>query len=298
MRIGIDLGGSKIEGIILDEAGAELDRKRMATPVGYEAIIHSLIDLVDALKKTAGQEVTIGIGIPGAISPATGLIKNANTTCLIGKPFGQDLCAALGQNIRMANDANCFTKSEAIDGAGKGARVVFGVIMGTGCGGGLVIDGKVITGPHAIAGEWGHNPLPWAKENERPGPDCYCGKQGCLETWISGPGLAADHYKRTAEHLTALDLVAEAAAGGAAAQESLNLFFDRLSRGLSTVINVLDPDVIVLGGGLSNIDAIYQEMPKRLGQYVFSDEVSTPIVKNVHGDSSGVRGAAWLWPQS
>jgi fructokinase len=230
------------------------------------------------------------------MSPATGLVKNANTVVLIGHPLDRDLARALGRPVRVANDANCFALSEASDGAGAGARVVFGVIVGTGTGGGLVVDGKLLTGPHAIAGEWGHNPLPWPRDDERPGPPCYCGRSGCIETFLAGPSLARDHRLHTGETRDAGDIAQRAEAGDAAAVASMIRYEDRMARSLASVINLLDPDVIVLGGGLSNIARLYREVPLRLGQYVFSDTVSTPILPARHGDSSGVRGAAWLWP--
>ncbi len=300
MRIGIDLGGTKIEGIALASGGAELARLRLPTPRdSYASTITAIRDLVSQLKAESGQSGSVGIAIPGAISPATGLIKNANSTWLNGRPFDRDLAEALGQPVRLANDANCFALSEAVDGAAAGFRVVFGVILGTGCGGGIIIDGQPLIGAHAIGGEWGHNPLPWPTTAERTfAPECYCGKSGCIETWISGSGFAADHARECDEVLSASDIISRAAAGDDAASSSLNMLADRLARGLASVINIIDPDCIVLGGGLSNADALYAMIPDRLSAYVFSDHVAVPVLKNKHGDSSGVRGAAWLWPEN
>ena len=297
MRIGVDLGGTKTESVAIDDTGSERARLRVPTPSqSYDEIIASIVHLVHDTEARVGQVGTVGIGIPGAVSPATELVKNANTVVLIGRPLDRDLARALGRPVRGANDANCFALSEASDGAAAGARVVFGVIVGTGTGGGVVVDAKLLTGPHAIAGEWGHNPLPWPRDDERPGPPCYCGKSGCIETFLAGPGLARDHRLHTGEARDAGDIARRAEAGDAAALASMTRYEDRMARGLASVINLLDPDVIVLGGGLSNIARLYREVPLRLGQYVFSDTVSTPIVPARHGDSSGVRGAAWLWP--
>lgn len=297
MRIGVDLGGTKTESIAIDDAGIERARLRVPTPSGsYDAIVACIVGLVRDTEARIGQTGSVGIGIPGAVSPDTGLVKNANTVALIGHPLDRDLARALGKPVRIANDANCFVLSEASDGAGAGARVVFGVIVGTGTGGGVVVEGKLLTGPHAIAGEWGHNPLPWPRDDERPGPPCYCGKCGCIETFLAGPSLARDHRLHTGETCDANDIAQRAEAGDAAALASMIRYEDRMARGLASVINLLDPDVIVMGGGVSNIARLYREVPSRLGQYVFSDTVSTPIVPARHGDSSGVRGAAWLWP--
>jgi fructokinase len=297
MRIGVDLGGTKTESVAIDDTGIERARLRVPTlSDSYDAIITSIVRLVHDTEACVGQTGTVGIGIPGALSPATGLVKNANTVALIGHPLDRDLARALNRPVRVANDANCFVLSEASDGAGAGARVVFGVIVGTGTGGGVVVDGKLLTGPHAIAGEWGHNPLPWPRDDERPGPSCYCGKCGCIETFLAGPSLARDHRLHTGEARDADDIARRAEAGDAAALASMIRYEDRMARGLASVINFLDPDVIVMGGGLSNIARLYREVPLRLGRYVFSDTVSTPIVPARHGDSSGVRGAAWLWP--
>ena len=297
IRIGIDLGGTKTEGIVIDRTGRELARRRVATPRDdYDGTLATIVALTQALEQAAGGgRATVGVGIPGMISPATGLVKNANSTWLIGRPFDRELAAALGRPVRLQNDANCLAVSEAADGAAAGAAVVFAAILGTGCGGGIVVEGRPLTGANAIAGEWGHSPLPWPADAERPGPPCYCGKQGCLETWISGTGLAADHARTTGSFLDAPEIAARAAAGDAAAEATLVRFFDRLARGLATVVNLLDPDVIVLGGGLSNIARLDQALPARLAGWCFSDTIVTPVRPARHGDSSGVRGAAWLW---
>jgi fructokinase len=282
LRIGVDLGGTKIEAIALDGERAVF-RKRVTTPRGdYEATVAA----VAALVKEIG-EGSVGIGIPGALSRVTGLVKNANSTWLIGRPLRQDLERAIGREVRLENDANCFALSEAVDGAARGA-VVFGVILGTGVGGGIVVNGRVLTGPNAIAGEWGHNPLPAPTQADLPLPTCYCGRAGCIETYLSGPGLVRDHLETQGETRTAEEI---AALRG----ESLARYVERLARALGTVINVLDPDVIVLGGGMSNVAALYTEVPRLWSRYVFSDHVATRLARNAHGDSSGVRGAAWLW---
>jgi fructokinase len=297
MRIGIDLGGTKIEGIALGDDGVIRDRLRVATPPGsYQGIVDAIAGVVVQLETRVGQRGTVGIGIPGSISPATGVIKGANTVVLNGMPFDKDLSAALGRPVRLANDANCFALSEAADGAAAGAPVVFGVIVGTGCGGGLVVGGRDLEGVNGVAGEWGHNPLPWPTDDERPGPACYCGKTGCIETFISGPGLAADHRRQAGQDLLPAQIVQRAAAGDAAAEASLVRYEDRMARSLAGVINILDPHVIVLGGGMSNVARLYQSVPARWGRYVFSDTVATRLVPPRHGDASGVRGAAWLWP--
>jgi fructokinase len=297
MRIGVDLGGTKIEAIALGPGGRELARRRIPTPRDYRKSIAALVELVAGLEHQLGERGTIGVGTPGAISPATGLIKNSNSTWLNGKPLDRDLAAALGRPVRLMNDANCFALSEASDGTAAGARVVFGVILGTGVGGGLVVHGHCLEGPNRIAGEWGHNPLPWPRPEELPGPACYCGQKGCIETFLSGPGFEKDHAARSGTPLASPDIVARATAGDDIAAESLARYADRLARGLASVINIVDPDVIVLGGGMSNIDALYDLVRERLPRHVFSDEVATRLVKNRHGDSSGVRGAAWLWPE-
>ena len=297
LRIGVDVGGTKIEAVALLPDGGECDRTRIATPHGdYGATVHAIADLIHSMEKRIGQQGTVGVGIPGTVSPATGLVKNANSTWLIEKPFDNDLAAALARPVRMANDANCFALSEATDGAGQGAKVVFGVIIGTGTGGGIVVNGEILTGPNAIAGEWGHNPLPWPDASETPGPLCYCGKCGCIETFISGPGLARDHSDSGNPELTAEEIASRAMAGDDTAQASLTRYEERMAKALASVINVLDPDVIILGGGCSNIDQIYKNVPQMWDRYVFSDQVRTQLRRNAHGDSSGVRGAAWLWP--
>jgi predicted NBD/HSP70 family sugar kinase len=284
MRIGIDLGGTKIEALGLDAAGRQVFRKRVATPRGDYA---ATLDAVAALAREIGDG-SVGIGIPGALSRTTGLVKNANSTWLIGRPLKEDLERALGREVRLENDANCFALSEAVDGAGAGAPVVFGVILGTGVGAGIVVERKVLIGRNAIAGEWGHNPLPLPTPDDLPLPRCYCGRAGCIETYLSGPGLEGDHQRLTGERLAARDIVAK---NGAA----LERYIERLARSLAGVINVLDPDVIVLGGGMSNVERLYADVPRLWKRHVFSDEVATRLVRNLHGDSSGVRGAAWLW---
>jgi fructokinase len=300
IRVGLDLGGTKIEGIALDPRGSELARRRIPTPRGdYAATVEALASLAESLEHQAGARASVGLAMPGVMSPATGLVKNANSTWLIGRPLAADLTARLAREVRCANDANCFALSEAVDGAAAGARCVFGVIVGTGTGGGVVVDGRVLTGAHAIAGEWGHNPLPWPRtggpDAEWPGPSCYCGRTGCIETFLSGPGLARDYRDDNGHHLDAPEIVARAAAGDAAAERCLQRYEDRMARGLASIVNVLDPDVIVLGGGLSNVDRLYANVPRVWAPYVFSDVVTTRLVKAAHGDSSGVRGAAWLW---
>ena len=300
MRIGIDLGGTKIEGIVLDPEGTIRFRQRRPTPRDdYAATVEAIAGLVETAEAAVGARATVGIGMPGAISPATGLVKNANSTWLIGHPLDRDLEARLGRPVRLANDANCFALSEASDGAASGARVVFGVIVGTGCGGGIVVDGQVLTGPNAIAGEWGHNPLPWPEPDELPGPPCYCGRRGCLETFLSGPGLARDYAQLAGvppSGLGGAEVVARAGAGDSRAEAALDRYAHRLARGLASVVNLLDPDVIVLGGGVSNVARLYDAVPRLMRGFVFSDHVATRVVAPVHGDSSGVRGAAWLWP--
>jgi len=290
MRIGIDLGGTKIEGVTLEAHGGVGQRIRLDTPQGdYAGTLQTIADLIEQLDP--GGKTPVGIGTPGALSPATGLLRNANSVCLNGQPLLSDLHTKLARRVRIANDADCFALSEATDGRAAGASSVFGVIIGTGTGGGIVIDGKLVSGPNAIAGEWGHNPLPWPKPGELPGPACYCGKQGCIETWLSGPGLARDH----GSNQTAAQIVSAAQAGESQAQQTMRRYYDRMARSLASVINLLDPEVIVLGGGLCNIESLYTEVPARLAKYVFSDTVRTRVVPPLHGDSSGVRGAAWLW---
>lgn len=297
MRIGIDLGGTKIEGIALGDSGEVLERRRVSTPQGdYQATVTAIISLIEGIEAHLGEEGAVGVGIPGALSPATDLIKNANSTCLIGRPLHLDLSEALGREVRLANDANCFAISEATDGAAAGVEVVFGVIVGTGTGGGLVVNGHLLTGPNAIAGEWGHNPLPWPMADELPGADCYCGRQGCIETWLSGPGLERDYALFSGDTLNAAAIVDRAGSGESFAEAALARYEHRMARALASVINLLDPDVIVLGGGVSNIERLYRNVPAIWGDYVFSDTVATRLLPPRHGDSSGVRGAAWLWP--
>ncbi|WP_296572269.1 ROK family protein [Phreatobacter sp.] len=298
MRIGIDLGGTKIEILALDDQGRELLRRRVPTPRhDYRAIVTAMAGLVLGAEAELGRTGTVGVGIPGAVSPATGLVKNANTTVLIGHPLDKDLAAALDREVRLENDANCFALSEAVDGAAAGAGVVFGLIIGTGAGAGIVIDGKVLRGRHLIGGEFGHNPLPWPSiEEVVEAPSCYCGHKGCLETWVSGTGFVEDHRRVTGAALPAPEIVARAAAGDADAAASYQRYLSRLARGLAHVVNLIDPDVIVAGGGMSNIPSLYEDLPPAMRPYVFSDACTTPIVPAAHGDSSGVRGAAWLWP--
>ncbi len=301
MRIGVDLGGTKIEAIALDQNGEILARQRVATPVGdYTATLRAMTELVLSLEQILGQNGSVGIATPGAIAPDTNRLKNANSVCLNGQPLQADLQTALQRSVRLANDADCFALSEATDGAAAGASVVFGVIIGTGTGGGVVINGQLLRGVNAIAGEWGHNPLPWPKAEELPGPECYCGKRGCIETFLSGPGLARDYAAVTSESQDVVQIVALAEAGNVAAEASLQRYEQRMARALAAVINLLDPEVIVLGGGLSNIARLYQTVPALWGEFVFSAgarnaPVHTRLVPPKHGDSSGVRGAAWLW---
>ena len=296
MRLGVDLGGSKIEIVGLAADGRELLRRRIATPQGdYRATLTAIAGLVAEAEAELGQTGSVGIGIPGAESLRSGLIKNANSTCLIGQPLRHDLQTLLRREVRLANDANCFALSEAIDGAGRDVDTVFGVILGTGVGGGIVIRRQVLVGANAIAGEWGHNPLPRLAAADQPAPDCYCGHRGCIETYLSGPGLTADHARHTAETRDAASIECRAAAGDAACEATLRRYEDRLGRALASVINILDPQVIVLGGGLSNMQRLYRHLPACCAPYVFSDAVDTRFLPPVHGDSSGVRGAAWLW---
>jgi fructokinase len=310
IRIGIDVGGTKIEGVALD-GSAQIARTRVETPrENYPATIEAIVRLVATLEQQAragrdpGSPVpSVGIGIPGALSPSAGRVKNANSTWLIGQPLRQDLELRLGRPVRIANDANCFAMSEAADGSGAEADVVFAVIVGTGTGAGIVVRGQLVTGPNAIAGEWGHNPLPWAEADEIPGPPCYCGRRGCIETFLSGPGMAVDHERRTKEYLLAPEIVARAAAGDRDAEVTLTRYEHRMARALAGVINVLDPDVIVVGGGMSNIERLYASVPLLWAEFVFGcahdeEPVRTRLVRASHGDASGVRGAAWLWPVS
>jgi fructokinase len=297
MRIGIDLGGTKIEALAIDDEGVELARHRIDTPRDdYDATIMAMVGLVRRLEEETGRTATVGAGIPGSISRMTGLVKNSNSTWLNGRPLDTDLTAALGREVRIANDANCFAVSEATDGVAAVSHVVFGVILGTGCGGGVAIDGCVHNGPNGVGGEWGHNPLPWPTTEEYPGPACYCGKRGCMEMWVSGTGIALDYKTVTGRARTTPEIVAGFEAGEQQATAAIERFEDRLARGLAQVINVLDPDVIVIGGGVSRVEHIYRELPRKLPAYVFGGEVSTPVFQAKYGDSSGVRGAAWLWP--
>ncbi len=295
-RIGIDLGGTKTEGIVLDRHGGALLRRRVPSARDdYAGTLATITALVQALESEIGGRATVGVGIPGAISPATGLVKNANSTWLIGHPLDRDLSDALNRPVRVENDANCLAVSEAADGAGAGCGVVFAAILGTGCGAGIVAHGRPLSGRNAIGGEWGHNPLPWTTDAERPGPACYCGRCGCLETHLSGPAVAADHLAMTGETLTAHAIITRAGEGDAACAASVDRLVDRLGRGLASVVNLLDPDVIVLGGGLSNAAILYERLPSSIARWVFSDRFDTPVRQALHGDSSGVRGAAWLW---
>lgn len=306
MRIGVDLGGTKIEAIAIGADGTALARRRVPAPRGdYGQTVAAIAALIDALESETGGHGSVGVGIPGAMSLHSGLVKNANSTWLIGHPLQTDLEERLGRSVRIANDANCFALSEATDGAAAGAQVVFGAILGTGTGAGIVVDGRVIEGRNAIAGEWGHNPLPWPEGDERPGPPCYCGRHGCIETFLSGPGLSRDYAARmdafksqtpNPRSQSAKEIARAAARGEPAAVAALERYATRMARALAGIINVLDPDVIVLGGGMSNIDALYERVPQLWGPFIFSDTATTPLVKARHGDSSGVRGAAWLWP--
>lgn len=296
VRIGIDLGGTKIEIVALGDNNQELIRERVPTPKDdYEAIIRTIADLVRTVETRVGQKGTIGIGTPGANSRATDLLKNSNSTCLNNRPLRADLEEALGCSIRMDNDANCFALSEALDGAAQGCDVVFGVIAGTGIGGGIVVNGKALKGINAIAGEWGHNPLPWPRDDELPGPDCYCGKHGCIETYLSGPGMSKDHLRVIRTKLTPESILAGASRGDPACEATLQRYEDRMARALAHVINLIDPDIIVLGGGISNIWRLYENVPRLWGKYVFSDRVDTLLIQPKYGDASGVRGAAMLW---
>jgi fructokinase len=298
MRLGIDIGGTKIEAAALEADGTIRLPRRRPTPAGdFQGIIVTVKTLVADLEADLGPAESIGVGIPGMLSPATGLVKNANSTCLIGRPFDRDLAAALGRPVRLANDPNCFALSEAVAGAAEGARTVFGVILGTGVGGGVVVDGRVLTGLNAIAGEWGHSPLPSPRDDERPGAPCYCGKQGCTETFLNGAGLSRAYETLAGRLEEASTVAARAESGEAAAVAALARYVDRLARALATVINLLDPEIIVLGGGLGQIAALYRDVPARWGDYVFSDNVATKLVPPRWGDSSGVRGAAWLWSE-
>ena len=296
-RIGVDLGGSKIELIALDDAGRSLHRERIATPAGdYAATLDAIAALVARCEAAIGERATVGVGTPGSRSPASGLIRNANSTCLNGRALDRDLAARLGREVRIANDADCFAVSEATDGAGAGLAVVFGVILGTGVGGGIVIDGQLLRGANGIAGEWGHTPLPLPGADDLPLPQCYCGRAGCIETYLSGPGMARDHARRNGLTLSPREIAAEAAHGGQCSEATMERYERRLARALAGIINVLDPQVIVLGGGLSQLERLYRNVPRLWGEWVFSDVVTTRLLPAAHGDASGVRGAAWLWP--
>lgn len=296
IRIGIDLGGTKIEGIALSEAGEQLYRHRIETPQGdYEATLSTIAGLVEQIELNIGEKGSIGIGTPGALSPVSGLMRNSNSVCMNGKPVLTDIQEILQREIRIANDANCFALSEASDGVAKDFPVVFGVIIGTGTGAGIVVDKKVLPGCNAIAGEWGHNPLPWPEDFELPGPECYCGKSGCVETWLSGPGMVRDHELHSNIYLDPQTIVGKARFDDEDTLETLQRYQVRLAKSLAQVINILDPDAIVLGGGMGNIKPLYENVPSIWGEYVFSDVVNTKLLAPAHGDSSGVRGAAWLW---
>lgn len=300
MRIGIDLGGTKTEIIALDNHGVDTFRKRIPTDArSYDAIVAAITGLIHEAETALGETGTVGVGIPGTLSAKTGLVKNANTTVLNGHPLDRDLGRALQREVRCMNDANCLALSEAVDGAGAGHRMVFAVILGTGCGAGLALDGRPWAGANLVAGEWGHNPLPWMTPDEFPGPACWCGQSSCIEKWISGTGFAEDYARSAgAPRITGAEIVALARNGDATARDALERYANRLARALAHVINVLDPDVIVLGGGMSNVDELYDLVPGQLPRYVFGGEAATPVVRNRHGDSSGVRGAAWLWPKT
>ncbi len=302
LRIGIDLGGTKIEGLALSRDGAEVARRRIETPKDYDQALLAVEGLIVFLEEAAGAagggagRGSVGVGIPGTLSPATRLVKNSNSTWLNGHAFDKDLEAIVGRPVRVMNDANCFALSEATDGAGEGAVVVFGVILGTGVGAGIVVGGHVLEGLQGIGGEWGHNSLPWPTDGEWPGPDCYCGRKGCIETYVSGPGMERDHETATGRRLTTREIASRAAGGDDDAVATYGRYVDRLARGLAAVINVLDPEIVVLGGGMSNLPTLPEDVQGALPPHVFSDEVATRVLRNVHGDSSGVRGAAWLWP--
>ena len=297
IRIGIDLGGTKIEGRAFTLSGTELDRIRVATPKGsYPGTVEAIAETVEALESRAGSTGTVGVGIPGTVVRSSGLVKNANSTWLNGMPLEHDLSERLRREVRCANDANCLAISEAIDGAGKGYPVVFGVIVGTGCGGGVAFEGKLHNGPNGVAGEWGHNPLPLQAVSEWPGPECYCGRRGCIERWISGSGLERDFLETTGNPLHGPEIVALSEQGDVAAMAAMDRLEDRMARSLAGVVHVLDPDAFVLGGGLAKLDRLYRNLPALLSRYTFGGPVGTPILQAVHGDASGVRGAAWLWP--
>jgi fructokinase len=297
LRIGVDLGGTKIEFVALDVDGTELHRYRIPTPrFDYDGTLRAVVDGVESIEEKFSRVASVGVGLPGTVSSLTDTVKNANSTWLNGKPFHRDLAALLHREIRCANDANCLAVSEATDGAGAGKRVVFAVILGTGCGGGIAVDGRVHNGHNGVAGEWGHTTMPWMRADEYPGPECYCGRRGCIETFISGTGMEADYERATGAKLRAEDIFARSEAGEQAALASLDRYEDRLTRSLAQLVNILDPDIIVLGGGVSQVPRLYRNVPHRLKEYVFGKEADTPVVVAKHGDSSGVRGAAWLWP--
>ncbi len=297
-RIGIDLGGTKIEGVLLDDDGAIVKRRRVATPRhDYAETLRAIVALVARFERGLGEPALVGIGTPGAISPATGLVKNANSVWLNGKPLLHDIGRALEREVHLANDADCFALSEAMDGAGREAEVVFGVILGTGVGGGIVVRRRLLRGANAISGEWGHNPLPWPRDHELPGPGCYCGQSGCIETFLSGPGLERDYFEATQASHSAAEIASRASEGDEQADAALQRYEERLARALALVINIVDPHVIVLGGGLSNLERLYERVPTMWDPFVFSDRVDTRLVPPEHGDSSGVRGAAWLWDE-
>jgi len=297
VRIGIDLGGTKIEFVALERDGRELHRHRVPTPRGdYDGTVRAIKEGVEQIERELQRSATVGVGIPGTISRITHTVKNANSTWMNGKPFDRDLCNALGREVRCANDANCLAVSEATDGAGAGKRLVFAVILGTGCGGGLAVDGRVHNGRNGVAGEWGHTVLPWMRPDEYPGPACYCGLRGCIETWISGTGLEEDYARATKTKLRGKEIIARGEEGEADAVACVKRYEDRLTRSLSQLVNILDPDVIVVGGGVSQVPRLYQNVPSRLKEYVFGREADTPVLVAKHGDASGVRGAAWLWP--
>ena len=297
LRIGVDLGGTKIEFVALERDGRELHRHRVPTPrEDYDGTVRAIKQGVEQIERELKRRGTVGVGIPGTISGITHAVKNANSTWMNGRPFDRDVGKALNREVRCANDANCLAVSEATDGAGAGKHIVFAVILGTGCGGGIAVDGRVHNGPNGVAGEWGHTVLPWMRADEFPGPPCYCGFRGCIETWISGTGLEADYARATKMKLRGKEIIARSEEGEADAVECLKRYEDRLTRSLAQLVNILDPDVIVLGGGVSQVPRLYKDVPKRLKEYVFGREADTPVLLAKHGDASGVRGAAWLWP--
>ena len=296
IRIGIDLGGTKIAGVALNDQGVALASRTKPTPRGsYDGTIAGIAELVASMEDETGAEASVGVGIPGSMSPSSGVVQNANSSWLNGRPLDHDLSERLDRPVRIANDANCFALSEALDGAGRGVGIVFGVILGTGCGGGLVVDGRLVNGPMGIGGEWGHNPLPWAEPHETPGPRCWCGRSGCIETWVSGPALSRDHQQANGEKLSAEAIVERAGSGNGPAQETIDRHLSRLARALGGLINIIDPEVIVLGGGLSQMAHLYQRLPGEIAAHVFADKPKITLKPPHHGPASGVRGAAWLW---